>query len=194
MSIARFIGVVLLVLFTAGAASAQAWTPLVNQPAFAASNPLLLTDGTVIAHNACAPDWWRLTPDGHGSYVNGTWSQIASLPAGYGPLYFSSAVLPDGRVIVEGGEYNFCNAVWTTLGAIYDPIADSWTAVNPPAGWTTIGDAQGAVLANGAYMQANCCTPETALGLVSQLLIGRRRNSVRRHNRQLHSGPRSREC
>ena len=163
MSIARFIGVVFLVLFTAGAASSQTWTPLVNQPAFAASNPLLLTDGTVIAHNACAPDWWRLTPDGHGSYVNGTWSQIASLPAGYGPLYFSSAVLPDGRVIVEGGEYNFCNAVWTTLGAIYDPIADSWTAVNPPAGWTTIGDAQSVVLANGTYMQANCCTPETAL-------------------------------
>src|SRR5690242_4348911 len=109
-----------------GTSSTQTWTPLKNQPAFAASNPLLLTDGTVIAHNACAPDWWRLTPDSQGSYVNGTWSEIASMPSGYGPLYFSSAVLPDGRVIVEGGEYNFCNPVWTTLGAIYDPLADSW--------------------------------------------------------------------
>src|SRR5256885_3485783 len=80
-------------LLNAWSAGSQTWTPLVNQPAFAASNPLLLTDGTVIAHNACAPDWWRLTPDGHGSYVNGTWSQIASLPAGYRPLYFSSADL-----------------------------------------------------------------------------------------------------
>jgi hypothetical protein len=150
-------------LLNAWTAGAQTWTPLVNQPSFAASNPLLLTDGTVIAHNACAVDWWRLRPDSRGSYVNGTWSRIASLPAGYGPLYFSSAVLADGRVIVEGGEYNFCNAVWSNQGAIYDPIADTWTAVKPPAGWQTIGDAQGTVLADGTFMLANCCTRETAL-------------------------------
>ena len=58
--------------------------------------------------------------------------EIASLPAGYGPLYFASAVLPDGRVIVEGGEYNFCVPVWTNKGAIYDPIANSWSSVAPP--------------------------------------------------------------
>ena len=146
-----------------GVASAQTWTPLLNQPQFAASNPLLLTDGTVIAHNGCARDWWRLTPDSHGSYINGTWSRIASLPDGYGPLYFSSAVLADGRVIMEGGEYNFCQAVWTNKGAIYDPAANVWTPVGPPAGWQTIGDAQGVVLANGTYMVSNCCTKETAL-------------------------------
>jgi len=39
--------------------------------------------------------------------VNGTWLQLASLPPGYSPLYFASAVLPDGRLIVEGGEFNF---------------------------------------------------------------------------------------
>src|SRR5690242_12624841 len=150
-------------LVVAHAAAAQTWTPLVNQPPFAAGNPLLLTDGTVIAHNTCAPDWWKLTPDARGSYVNGTWSKVASLPDGYAPLYFSSAVLPDGRVIAEGGEYNNCNAVWTTLGAIYDPQADKWTPVNPPTGWKTIGDAQGVVLANGTFMLANCCTPEAAL-------------------------------
>ena len=148
---------------TLGIARAQVWTPLVSQPPFSAGNPLLLTDGTVIAHNTCAPDWWRLTPDSTGSYVNGTWSPIASLPAGYGPLYFASAVLPDGRVIVEGGEYNFCSAVWTNQGAIYDPLANSWTAMSPPAGWTTIGDAQSVVLADGTFMLANCCTTETAL-------------------------------
>ena len=147
----------------AAIARAQTWTALANQPPFAASNPLLLTDGTVIAHNACAPDWWRLTPDDRGSYVNGTWSKTASMPADYGPLYFASAVLADGRVIVEGGEYNFCQAVWSNKGAIYDPIADSWKAVDPPAGWRTIGDAQATVLANGTFMVANCCTKETAL-------------------------------
>ncbi|PYR54754.1 MAG: hypothetical protein DMF85_21395, partial [Acidobacteria bacterium] len=147
----------------AAIARAQTWTALANQPPFAASNPLLLTDGTVIAHNACAPDWWRLTPDDRGSYVNGMWSRIASMPSDYGPLYFASAVLADGRVIVEGGEYNFCQAVWSNKGAIYDPIADSWKAVDPPAGWRTIGDAQATVLANGTFLLANCCTKETAL-------------------------------
>ncbi len=160
----RIVGLVVSVfLLKSGLAGAQTWTPLASQPTFAASNPLLLTDGTVIAHDGCARDWWRLTPDASGSYVNGTWSEIAPLPEGYGPLYFSSAVLADGRVIVEGGEYNFCTPVWSNLGAIYDPLADSWAPVDPPAGWSTIGDAQGTVLANGTYMLANCCTTETAL-------------------------------
>jgi len=120
-------------------------------------NPLLLSDGTVIMQKLCTTNWYKLTPDITGSYVNGTWSQIASMPAGYAPLFFGSAVLSDGRVIAEGGEYNSCNAVWTNLGAIYDPVANSWTAVSPPSGWTNIGDAQGVVLPNLTYMQADCC-------------------------------------
>jgi hypothetical protein len=82
-------------------------------------------------------------------------------------------VLPDGRLIIEGGEYNFdfstfmFNAVWTPQGAIYDPLADTWTPVAPPPFFggiprrhlaQTIGDAQSVVLADGTYMQANCCT------------------------------------
>lgn len=68
----------------------------------------------------------------NGSYVNGRWQSIAPrcrpsaaalnpMPAGYAPLYFASAGLPDGRMIVEGGEYNNLNAAWTNKGAIYDP-------------------------------------------------------------------------
>jgi hypothetical protein len=149
---------------------AQGWVPLVNQPnaAPAWGNPLLLTDGTVIVHAGCGREWIKLTPDPFGSYVNGTWKAIASLPAGYAPLYFSSAVLPDGRVIVEGGEDNAasannCQAVWTTLGAIYDPKTNKWTSISPPSGWSFIGDAQSAILPDGTYMQANCCTKESAL-------------------------------
>ena len=99
----------------------SSWTPLTNQPAFlldGASNPILLTDGTVLVQDAGFQDWWKLTPDATGSYVNGTWSQVASLPPGYSPLYHSSAVLPDGRLIIEGGEYNFLVPSWTNLGAI----------------------------------------------------------------------------
>ncbi len=145
------------------------WQLLTNQPpvldAFdcGVGNPVLLTDGTVlVADDGCA-DWWKLTPDSSGSYVNGTWTQIASTPAGYTPLYHATAVLPDGRMIVEGGEYNLLLPTRTNLGAIYDPRRDEWTSVNPPAGWTKIGDATSTVLADGTFMLGNCCTPEAAL-------------------------------
>jgi hypothetical protein len=145
------------------------WQLLKNQPPVVdytdcgPGNPILLTDGTVMLQDSGCQDWWKLTPDAFGSYVNGTWTQLASTPARYSPLYHSSAVLPDGRVIIEGGEYNFLRAVWTNLGAIYDPLTNTWRMVNPPNGWSTIGDAQGIVLANGTFMQANCCTTQTAL-------------------------------
>src|SRR5882762_7859550 len=110
---------------------------------------LLLTDGTVLMHDGCTVNWFKLTPDNTGSYVNGTWSSVASMQSGYAPLYFASAVLADGRVIVEGGEYNCnpgCVGNWGTQGSIYDPKANTWTAVSPPSGWATIGDAAGIVL------------------------------------------------
>ena len=159
-----------ILFFTSALAYSQAWIPLVNQPNpyLGLSNPLLLTDGTVILHEACGRAWYKLTPDQYGDYVNGSWSRIAALPAGYAPLYFGSAVLPDGRVVMEGGEYNAatgndCEPVWTNLGAIYDPKKNKWTAIDPPANWTSIGDAQSVVLPDGTYMQANCCTKESAL-------------------------------
>src|ERR1700746_2324424 len=152
---------------TAGAASP--WEILNDQPPVldyadcGPGTPLLLTDGTVMLADKGCQDWWRLTPDQFGSYVNGTWTQLASLPAGYSPLYHGSAVLPDGRVIIEGGEYSFLQAVWTNMGAIYDPRQNTWTMVKPPTGWSTIGDAQAVVLSDGTYMQANCCTTQAAL-------------------------------
>ena len=141
-----------------------------DAPVGGLNNPLLLTDGSVILHQIVTPNWYKLTPDIFGSYVNGTWSQIASMPSNYQPNSFASAVLPDGRVIVEGGEYNGGNEqVWTSLGAIYDPVANAWTAVAPPsgAGWENtdppgscnggIGDAPSAVLANGTFLLAAAC-------------------------------------
>ncbi len=150
-----------------GALQAQTWTKLANAPSFAPGSEFLLTDGTILVQDigkgGGAGDFWKLTPDSSGSYVNGTWSQMATLPAGYKPLYYGSAVLADGRVIINGGEYNGSGkGVWTTKGAIYDPLANSWTAVAPPAGWTTIGDAQSVVLPDGTYMLANCCTKDEA--------------------------------
>lgn len=133
-------------------AATSTWTKLTNQPPFETDTALLLTDGTVMMHQYNSSNWWRLTPDSMGSYLNGTWSQLASMSSTYAPLYFASAVLPDGRVLVEGGEYNKLNMVETNMGAIYDPVANSWTTVNPPADWTTIGDAPGIVQKDGTFM------------------------------------------
>ena len=148
--------VVLTLVGSLGVARAQSWQPLTKQPTFGASNANLLTDGTVMVQRYFRPEWYRLTPDAFGSYVNGTWSQLASLPPDYGPLYYASAVLADGRLIVTGGEYNLSGgAVWTNKGAVYDPLADAWTVLTPPTGWANIGDSQSMVLVDGRFMVSN---------------------------------------
>jgi len=166
MRIPKLIALALLASAACSIAQAKSqWQALKNKATFSAGAIELLTDGTVIAHSEQDNSqlWYALTPDKSGSYVNGTWKQLASMPEGYAPLYFGSAVLPDGRLVVEGGEYNNGQGDWTNLGAIYDPVKDSWTSVNPPAGWSTIGDSQTAVLADGTFMLANCCTTQDAL-------------------------------
>ncbi len=115
-------------------------------------------------------------PDITGSYINGTWNQAAAMPncpngfagasadTNYAPLYYGSAVLPDGRLVIIGGEYdsnydyvlkNGSGEVWTNQGAIYDPVANSWSCIAAPSGWVQIGDAQSVVLADGTFMVAH---------------------------------------
>ena len=151
-------------------AGAQSWTPLNHQPGAAVGPMLQLRDGRILVNESQGPDtgvWFILTPDSTGSYVNGTWSTTGHLPSGYAPIYFGSQVLLNGRqVAIEGGEYNNGTAVWTTLGALgtITPWGNvSWVLNSPPTGWSTIGDAESIVLANGKYMQSNCCTSQNAL-------------------------------
>ena len=159
------------------AAAGGRWDRLVNQPPFLCDTALLLTDGRVMVHQYGDPqhngqgmnNWWALTPDANGSYLNGTWSQLASMSSSYGPLYFASAVLSDGRVIVEGGEYNFLNLVETNQGSIYNPVTNIWTSVNPPVGWSQIGDAPGAVLADGTFTMGNISSKRQVLFNASTL-------------------------
>lgn len=138
------------------------WTPLQNQPSFAAAHVLLLTDGTVICQELETSNWHRLRPDKHGSYVNGTWEQIASLPSGYAPLYYASAVLADGRVVIAGGEFNFAGTGATNLAAIYNPKRNVWSPFSGPPGWANIADAQSVVLPDKRWMLANAFTSESA--------------------------------
>jgi len=107
-------------------------------------------------------DWWKLTPDNTGSYVNGTWTKLPSLPSGYSPDAFASAVLADGRLVIVGGEYNFGSFTLTNLGAIYDPAANTWTALAPPTKWSYIGDSPALVLPNGKFVVGNKLTKQMA--------------------------------
>ena len=161
------ISVVFLALL--GATAAQTWTPLVNQPGVNLGPMLQLRDGRILVHEEQDGDagaWHILTPDASGSYINGTWSSGGHLPSGYAPFYFGSQVLLDGKtVVIEGGEYNNGGFAWTTLGAIGTISAGTiaWTLNSPPVGWNSVGDAESVILANGTYMQSNCCTSQNAL-------------------------------
>ncbi len=133
-------------------APAQTLQNLVHQPPGGAFLSFLLTDGTVMCQANTSSDWWKLTPDISGSYINGTWTKLASLQRGYVPDDFASAVLADGRVVISGGEYNKGNFSLTNMGAIYDPLANTWTPLDPPAGWDFIGDSQSVVLPDGRWL------------------------------------------
>lgn len=151
-----------LLLAVCAVSVAQSLTRLKHQPPDGAILTFQLTDGTVMAQGGADSDWWKLTPDNSGSYVNGTWTKLASLPAGYVPDAFASAVLADGRLVIVGGEYNNGAFALSNQGAIYDPTANKWTSVAPPKSWSYIGDSPAAVLPNGKFLVGNKLTKQMA--------------------------------
>lgn len=137
---------------------AGTWNTLTNAPGFSAGTMLLLTDASVLVHDepnsagvTGTRHWWRLVPDGQGSYRNGTWHSVADSP--WAPLYFACSLLRDGRVFIAGGEYDGNGAqAEVKTAAIFNPVANSWTSIAAPAGWTNIGDAPSAVMADGRVL------------------------------------------
>src|SRR5579863_7132550 len=149
------LSLVMTVLFALSSLSlAQKVTQLLHPAPDGAFVEYLLTDGTVMVQGYSCSDWWKLTPTNTGSYVKGTWTQIASLPSGYAPDATAGAVLADGRLLVSGGEYSNCGGQFTLTNqsAIYDPKTDKWTMVKPPKGWYDIGDSPSSVLPNGLFL------------------------------------------
>ena len=132
------------------------YVPLTHQPPVGMSLAWLMTDGTVLAQTYTPSNWYTLTPDSSGNYANGTWKQVGSLQAGYGPSAFAAATMIDGRFVITGGEYNTPSNGYqlqlTNLGAVYNPVTATWKALGHPSGWTTIGDSPSAVLPNGKYL------------------------------------------
>lgn len=169
MKFLRALATTVVLCALAAAAGAQTWTPLNNQPGADVGVMLQLRDGRILVHeeqSGNSSNWHILTPDATGSYINGTWSSGGKLPSGYAPWFFGSQVLLDGKtIVIEGGEYNNGSQDWTNLGAVGTISGSSinWTKNNPPSGWGNLGDAESVILANGTYMQANCCTAQNAL-------------------------------
>lgn len=152
-------------------AHAATWTPLTIPPPANLDTCLLLNNGDVMCHQYQGSVWNRLTPDAMGSYKNGTWNKttIPPMPRGndpsfgcagcfYQPVFFSSAVLPDGKVVIVGGEFNgTSNAqVETNIGFMYDPLLNTWSPqLQMPAGGFAggnFGDAMSVVLQNGVFV------------------------------------------
>ncbi len=117
------------------------WVPLANNAPGPIALMLLLSDGSVIAQNSVTNAWYRLTPDNHGSYVNGSWTTIKSMNDTR--TFYSSDVLRDGRVLVAGGEYGTGGA----KAEVYDSVANSWTATPVPG--VGFSDSQSRILPNG---------------------------------------------
>ena len=139
------------------------WTtfnaPDTSSGTFNADLMVLLTDGSVLVHNADtgvvanANQWLRLTPDQNGRYETGTW--LGELNMQYARQWFASGVLRDGRVFAIGGEYSTDPAstsdAWS--GETFDPQANTWTPISKPAAFEFVrGDCNGSVLADGRVL------------------------------------------
>lgn len=139
---------------------------MANQPPVGVFLAMLLTDGSIMAQanpanvaGASAADFYRLTPDVNGNYLNGTWTHLAQPPVGYAPYAGAQAVLADGRVLFVGGEYNqdnyalpFAPSALTNMSAVYDPVANTWAMIPAPPGQAYIGDVPSVVLPNGVFV------------------------------------------
>jgi hypothetical protein len=144
------------------------WQSLDNPPSVNIDAMLLLTDGGVMCHQYLTPNWYKFVPDSHSDYVKGTWHALAPMPNNAppgqnpphdAPLYFASAMLRDGRVFCAGGEDNGAyNGADLLAAEIYDPLADAWTPIATPPGWTHIGDAASCVLPDGRVLLGNADT------------------------------------
>lgn len=127
---------------------AGTWKALKNQPTFNTGTMILLTDGRVMVQEEGTAHWHALTPDSKGSYINGTWTNLADMA--FWRRYYASGVLMDGRVFICGGEQSG-DVGDTNKGQIYDPVADSWKNIAMPP-WSTVGDACCTVLPDGRVM------------------------------------------
>ena len=132
------------------------WLPLANLAPGNVDTMLLLTDGTVMAQDSGTRTWYELTPDPAKGYVGGTWHTVN--PMNDIRADYASAVLPDGRVFVAGGEFG----TGGSTAEIYDPLTNTWSYYPATTIWpndpimqaTVIGDAPAKLLPDGDIILA----------------------------------------
>ena len=138
-------------------AHAGTWTRVTRSAPGTVALMMLMSDGSVMAANnggAIGSAWYRLKPDIHGSYINGTWSSRAS--SHDTRLWYSSAILKDGRLFVAGGEYG----TGGPKAEVFDPVTNLWTQLNVPTNVLDAGagnlfyDSDCIVVANGNVLIA----------------------------------------
>lgn len=133
------------------------WQPLSGKPLpFYPQAAMVLTDGSVMLQQVTSGTWWRLRPSASGSYTEGTYEQTPPMPGGYAPTYECRAILPDGRMLILGGEYQGVDTpAEQDTGAIYNPVTNSWQSVPPPPDTTNLGDIACSLMPNGEVLIAN---------------------------------------
>jgi hypothetical protein len=142
---------------------AASWTQLTNVAPDYAGTMLLLTDATVMVQGYTpGNNWMRLTPDRTGSYINGTWSALASMSIPR--LYYASHVLPSGKVWLLGGEYSGFGLPpnWTNTGEMYDPVSNTWSPIAPHPE-AQFGDDPTMLVRNGKILAGSLTTRNTCL-------------------------------
>ena len=151
---------------------AGTWALITNPPANI-DTMLLMTDGSVMAHELDTQNWHRLRPASNGHYETGIWSAVPSMPnnpaipAGFGgptyaPRFFGSAVLKDGTLLIAGGEYNHLVSCDMAAATLYDPVANTWTNLPTPAGWANMGDVPLCVMPDGRVLLGNINNNQTS--------------------------------
>jgi hypothetical protein len=95
--------------------------------------PMLLSNGDIMIQTspggAQSNVWYTLAPGPDGNYGDGTLTKIA--PMGLARLAYGSAVLPNGDVMIYGGEYSGSGSSETFVnsGQIYNPLTNTWKTI-----------------------------------------------------------------
>jgi hypothetical protein len=124
---------------------------------------LLLPDGQLFVHglgpNGDTPNWYLVTPNSAGSYIDGTWTVAGAMNVGR--LYFGSVVLPNGDVFVVGGEYA-TDEDFSNSAEIYNPQTKTWTSVaSDPQ--QNVGDEEAELLPDGNILVGNIANNGTEI-------------------------------
>jgi hypothetical protein len=139
------------------------WKSLPGVPSFAPDTMLLMTDGTILIHDAYGANWYRLAPDSNGRYHTAGVSWSGPFAMANTRQFFGSGIVKDGRVYTVGGEYSSAGND-TPLGEIFDPLTNAWSAMSKPSGFNWVqGDAISCILQDGRVLFGSLNTNQTAI-------------------------------